>query len=184
MILRLKWLSIPNFYAVQRGKPRSFMAVSDGVINLHLYINIHTDSGRSPETIFGCSLCKTHTWNTLFCSIPCKNSKHKRTKQEKAYYEVSTLFIWQKSDSARFFQAVIIVSIHGIIYQWKVQPFFYLKQFFLNFIQHREEVLICFLKPSNKNVSDFPSLVIWGEHLWRGLAIYGPIHTHLRCRLK
>ena len=49
MILRLKWLSIPNFYAVQRGTPRSFKPVSDGVINLYLYINIHTDSGREVQ---------------------------------------------------------------------------------------------------------------------------------------
>ena len=49
-----------NFYAVQRGAPRSFKPVSDVVINLYLYINIHTDSGRRPETIFGRFLCKTH----------------------------------------------------------------------------------------------------------------------------
>ena len=30
-----------NFYAVQRGAPR-FKPISDGVINLHLDINIHT----------------------------------------------------------------------------------------------------------------------------------------------
>ena len=65
MILRLKWLSIPNFYAVQKGTPRLFKPVSDGVIYLYLYINIHTDSGRSPETIFGCSLCKSHPYNEL-----------------------------------------------------------------------------------------------------------------------
>ena len=48
-----------NFYAVQRGASRSLKPVSDGVINLYLYINIHPDSGTRPETIFGCSLCKT-----------------------------------------------------------------------------------------------------------------------------
>ena len=57
-----------NFYAVQRGSPQSFKPVSDGVMNLYLYINIQTDSGRRPETIFGCSLCKTHTLQyILFC---------------------------------------------------------------------------------------------------------------------
>ena len=49
-----------NFYAVERGPPWSFMPVNDGVINLYLYINNHTDSGRRPETIFVCSLSKTH----------------------------------------------------------------------------------------------------------------------------
>ena len=41
-----------NFYAVQRGSPRSFKPVYDGVMNLYLYINIQTDSGKRPETIF------------------------------------------------------------------------------------------------------------------------------------
>ena len=54
-----------NFYAVQRGAPRSFKPVSDRVINLYHYTNIHTDSGRRPETIFGCSLCKTHPCSEL-----------------------------------------------------------------------------------------------------------------------
>ena len=57
-----------NFYAVQRGAPQSFKPVSDGVINLYLCINIHTDIGRRPETIFGCSLCKTHPLlNFMLC---------------------------------------------------------------------------------------------------------------------
>ena len=60
-----------NFYAVQRGAPRSFKPVSDGVTNLYLYTNIHTDSWRRLETIFGCSLCKTHPGSELmFCSVP------------------------------------------------------------------------------------------------------------------
>ena len=33
------------FYSVQRGAPQSFKPVSDGVINLYLYINIHTYIG-------------------------------------------------------------------------------------------------------------------------------------------
>ena len=49
-----------NFYAVQRGAPQSFKPVSDRVINLYLYINIHTNSGRRPETNFGYFLCKAH----------------------------------------------------------------------------------------------------------------------------
>ena len=47
-----------NFYAVQRGATRLFMPVSDGVIILYLYINIHTVCGRRSGTIFLCSLCK------------------------------------------------------------------------------------------------------------------------------
>ena len=54
-----------NFYAVQRGALGSFKPISDGVINLYLYISIHTDSGRMLETIFGCSLCKTQPCNKL-----------------------------------------------------------------------------------------------------------------------
>ena len=54
-----------TFYAVQRGAPRSFKQVSNGVINLYLYINIHKDGGRRPETIYGCSLCKTHPCNKI-----------------------------------------------------------------------------------------------------------------------
>ena len=34
-----------NFYAGQRGVPRSFKPVYDGITNLYLYINIHIDSG-------------------------------------------------------------------------------------------------------------------------------------------
>ena len=85
-----------NFYAVQRRAPRSFKPVSDVVINLYLYTNIHTDSGIRPEIIFGCSLCKIHPlqW-TLFCSIPYKSSYHLKEQQEKADCEVNTcaLFI-------------------------------------------------------------------------------------------
>ena len=44
-----------KFYAVQRGAPRSFKPVSDGFINLYLYINNHIDSGRRPEIIFAFS---------------------------------------------------------------------------------------------------------------------------------
>ena len=54
-----------NFYAVQRGTPRSFKPVSDGIINLYLYTNIHTDKGRRPQTIFGWSVCKTHPFSEL-----------------------------------------------------------------------------------------------------------------------
>ena len=54
-----------NFYALQRDALQSFKPISDGVINLYLYINIHTANGRRPETIFDCSLCKTHPCNKL-----------------------------------------------------------------------------------------------------------------------
>ena len=54
-----------NFYAVQRGTLGSFKPSSDGVMYLYLYINIHTDIGRRPETNFGCSLCKSHPCNEL-----------------------------------------------------------------------------------------------------------------------
>ena len=57
-----------NFYSVQRGLPQSFKPVSDGVIYLYLYINIHTDIGRSQETIFGYSLSETHPLlNFMLC---------------------------------------------------------------------------------------------------------------------
>ena len=149
MILRLKWLSIPNFFAFQRGTPRSFKPLTDEFINLYLYTNIHTDSGRSPETIFGCYLCKTHPCNELcFAQFHAKIQNIKK-KHEKAHCGVSTLFLWQKSDPANFFHAVFIVSVYVIIYHLKGQPFFYLK-IFLIFIQLREEVVIYFLKPSYK----------------------------------
>ena len=54
-----------NFYAVQRCAPRSFKPVSDRVVNLYLYTNIHTDSGGRPEATFGCSLCKNHPCSEL-----------------------------------------------------------------------------------------------------------------------
>ena len=41
-----------NFNVVQRGAIRSFKPASDVVINVYLCINIHTDTGRRPETIF------------------------------------------------------------------------------------------------------------------------------------
>ena len=143
-----------NIYAVQRGVPRSFKPVSDGFINLYLYINIHRDSGRSPETIFGCSLCKTHPCNEL--CLAQFHAKIQNIKKEKSHCEVNTLFIWQKSDSANFFHSVIIASVYVIIYQWKGQPFFCLKQFCLIFIQLREEVVIYSLKPSYKKFEWFP----------------------------
>ena len=46
-----------NFYAVQIGAAQSFKLASDGVINLYLQINIHTDSGTRPETIFQACNC-------------------------------------------------------------------------------------------------------------------------------
>ena len=89
MILRQKWLSIPNFYAVQRGTPRSFKPVSDGVINLYLYINIHTDSGARPKTIFGCSLCKTHPCNEL-----CSARFHAKIRNIKKQTRKGSLWLW------------------------------------------------------------------------------------------
>ena len=41
-----------NFYAAQRGSPRSFKPVYDGVINFYLYINIHTDSWEKARDSF------------------------------------------------------------------------------------------------------------------------------------
>ena len=52
-----------NFYFVQRGASRSLKPVSDVIINLYLYINIHTDSGRRPETILDVPYVNL----TLFC---------------------------------------------------------------------------------------------------------------------
>ena len=75
-------------YAVQKGIPRSFKPVSDWVIHLYLYINIHTESGRSPETIFGCSLCKTYPCNELcFAQF---HAQIQNIKKEKAHCEVNT----------------------------------------------------------------------------------------------
>ena len=68
-----------NFYAGQRGAPRSLKPVSNRV----LYTNIHTDSGRRPETIFECSLCKTHPCSELcFAQVHAKihNIYKKNTK--------------------------------------------------------------------------------------------------------
>ena len=109
-----------NFHAVQRGAPRSFKPVSDGVINLYLYTDIHTDSGRRPETTFGCSLCKAHP-----CSELCFAQFHAKI-HNMAHCEVNTLFISQKSDFANLFNGAILINVHVIIYHWKGQPCFYL----------------------------------------------------------
>ena len=91
-------------FLFQRGSSRSFKPVSDGVMNLYLYINIHTDRGKRPETIFRCTLCKTHPCNELcFAQSRAKiHSIKKKKKQEKAQCEVNALFIGLKSDSEFF----------------------------------------------------------------------------------
>ena len=134
-----------NFYAVQRGAPWSFKPVSDRVINLYLYTNIHTGSGRRPDTIFGCSLCKTDP-----CSELCFAQFH--AKIHNIYRKIKRLIMrWilclfdNLSDFANLFHCVIIINVIVIIYHWKGQPFFYF--FFLFLIQFRKEVLI-FLKLS------------------------------------
>ena len=62
-----------------------------------------------------------------------------------------------------FFHGVITINVPAIIYHWKGQPLFYLKQFFfLIFIELKEEVMI-FLKSSYKKIiviTDFLCLVI------------------------
>ena len=90
-----------NFYAVQSGSPRSFKPISDGVMNLYLYINNHTDSRKKPETIFGCTLCKTHPCNKL-CFAQFHAKIHNIKKKIKAHCEVNTLSIGLKSDSEFF----------------------------------------------------------------------------------
>ena len=77
----------------------------------------------------------------------------KKTKQEKAYKLWGELHcLLDKSPTVNFFHGVIIINVAFIIYHWKGQPFFYLKQFlFLIFIQLREEVMI-FLKSSYKKI--------------------------------
>ena len=64
ILFHIQYFNI-NFCAVQRGALGSFKPLSDGVMYLYLYINIHTDSRRRPETNFGCSLCKNHPCNEL-----------------------------------------------------------------------------------------------------------------------
>ena len=131
-----------NFYAVQRGVPRSFKPVSDRVINLYLYTNIRTDSGRRPETTFGCSLCKTHP-----CSEICFAQFH--AKIHNIYRKKRLIFRWihclfdNLSDFANLFYGVIIIKVHVIIYHLKGQSFFY-QIFFLFLIQFEKEVLIFF----------------------------------------
>ena len=115
-----------NFYAVQRCAPQSFKPVSDRVINLYLYTNIHTDSGRKPETIFGCSLCKTHLCSELcFAQFHAKihniYGKNKRLIMKSIHCLFDNL-----SDFANIFHGVIIINVFVIIYHWKGQPFFYL----------------------------------------------------------
>ena len=63
-----------NFYAVQRGATRSFKPVSDRVINLYLYTNIHTDSGRGQRQLLDVPYVKLTLAVNLFCSVPCKKS--------------------------------------------------------------------------------------------------------------
>ena len=41
-----------KFYAVQRGAPRSFKPVSDGVIHFYLYINIRTTAVQNSALRF------------------------------------------------------------------------------------------------------------------------------------
>ena len=87
----IKMAEQTNFYAVQRGAPRSFKPVSYGVINFYLFINIHTDSGKRPETIFGCSLFKSHSISLN--SMQKFTTFKKKKKEEKAHCELNTLFI-------------------------------------------------------------------------------------------
>ena len=46
-----------NFYAVQRGVPRSFKPVY-GITNLYLYINIHRDTGEGQRQFLDVSYIK------------------------------------------------------------------------------------------------------------------------------
>ena len=70
-----------NFNVVQRGAIRSFKPASDVVINVYLCINIHTDTGRRPETIFWMFPMEISLYFTLF---QAKNSQHlKKNKTRK-----------------------------------------------------------------------------------------------------
>ena len=132
-----------NFNAVQRGAPRSFEPVSDKVINLYLYTNIRTDSGRRPETIFGCTLCKTHPCSELcFAQFHAKIHNIYRKNKRLIMRWIHCLFD-NLSNFANLFHGVIIINVLVITYHWKGQPFFYLI-FFLFLIQFRKEVLIFF----------------------------------------
>ena len=80
----IKMAEQTNFYAVQRGAPGSFKQLSDGVINLYLYINIHADSGRRPGTNFGYTLFKNRPCNELcFAHFHAKIKNIKKKKKKK-----------------------------------------------------------------------------------------------------
>ena len=87
--------------------------------------------------------------------------------------EVNTMFIWGKSDFSIFFHGVIIMNVHVIIYHWKGQPFFYLKQIFFLFLFNVGKKFWFFSSQDIKNKSDFPCLIIQGKHLCRCQAFYG-----------
>ena len=54
--------------------------------------------------------------SVLLTSMQIFKTFKKKKKQEKAHYEVNTLFIWENSDSVNFFHGVIVINVHVIIY--------------------------------------------------------------------
>ena len=90
---------------------RSSKPVSDRVINLYLYTNIRTDSGRRPE-IFGCSLCKTHLCSELcFAQFHAKILNIYRKNKRLILRWMHCLFD-NLSDFANLFHCVIIIRVH------------------------------------------------------------------------
>ena len=97
----------------------------------------------------------TLAMDSCFAQFHAKIHNIKKSKQEKAHYEVNTLIFWQKADFGNFFHGVIIINVHVIIYHWKGQPFFCLKQFFFLFIQLMDEVMIIFKAKLSDNLTLF-----------------------------
>ena len=80
-----------NCYAVQRGSPRSFKPVSDGVMNL----STSTQTvGEGQRQFFDVPYVKlTLAMNPVLLNSTQKFIRFKKTKEEKAYCGVKTLFI-------------------------------------------------------------------------------------------
>ena len=72
-----------NFYAVQRGSPRAFKPLSDGIINLFHYTNIHTDSGEDQRQILDVPYVKITLAINCFAHFHAKIQNIKKSKQRK-----------------------------------------------------------------------------------------------------
>ena len=74
-----------NFYALQRGAPRSFKAVSDGFINLYLYITSTQTVGEGQRQFLDVPYVKLSLCNVLcFAQFHAKiHNIKKKQKQNK-----------------------------------------------------------------------------------------------------